>query len=237
MSILKILSFNIQYGRKINEIVSWLNKDERKLDILCFQEFPEHKIEFLIQSLPIKPRSHQFCQTVNRNKRYYGQLTVILGKDISENFFKVVDLGTAIFEVVQPFFKIKRQALISCLRFENKDFLLVNTHLSSLALNEKRLLQISSIHQIIDKLMLSRSLAQLIVGDFNYTSLLQQHTLFKFMDQHGFKNAHKHQTHRFYLVDHQLDYLFYKNCSIKEVRVEKIRLSDHYPVFFTVSLS
>ena len=73
----------------------------------------------------------------------------------------------------------------------------------------------------------------IILGDFNYPF---GQGLSKLMTESGFKSAFKPMhTFRFAPgIYWQNDYIFQKNCQVKNVEAKKINHSDHYPLFFTM---
>ncbi|MBA3724289.1 MAG: hypothetical protein H0W89_05380, partial [Candidatus Levybacteria bacterium] len=65
--------------------------------------------------------------------------------------------------------------------------------------------------------------------------LLNRDKLFNLIRSNGFTNAYREHTHKLISIKyHQLDYIFFKDCSIQNVQVLKQPFSDHLPILFDV---
>ncbi len=237
---LSVLSYNIRYGKKLKKIVDWLSLLPTSFDILCFQEFPLEKVGYLLGSLTKVSYKHSFASGFFRNNKPYGQLTVINTDKIQLRNSKAISLGESSF-IERKIFKTKgeRSALITTLLYQNKAFILVNTYLICFALNKARIRQINTITAALSHDLLKTP--TIILGDFNYSSLRKK-GLLEFMKRYQFQDGTgKLPTHKLLmftsLLTHQIDYVFYKSCMVKNATVmKKIKYSDHYPLRFTLEL-
>ena len=105
--------------------------------------------------------------------------------------------------------------------------MVANIHLLWFASHKRRREQLGAVIEAMDD-----QKPAIIVGDFNYTSMIRGGGLAKFLGQEGFQPAGGRLiTHRLFGIGQQVDYIFQRNCTILEVRVEDIDLSDHAPIF------
>jgi len=234
---LSVLTYNILFGNQLDNIAEWLKNHNAKFDILCFQEFPKEKINFMLKFL--QPENYDFKYGTNflKNGKDYGELTLVNKKKIKFLDSKIIFLGTNIVEKKVFGLEGERSALITKLKFDNKTFIFSNSHLIAYALNFHRRAQLETITSEINNLTTEKNTPAVVVGDFNYTSLLFQKSIFDFMEKKGFKSGHNLKTHNlFNLKHHQLDYVFHKNCNVRKVEVVKLSFSDHFPVFFELHI-
>lgn len=227
-----LLSYNINFGKKLTTILDWLVKIERKnnpFDIICFQEFPYEKIDVLMFSRRIKT-DFRFAPSMYFKKKIYGQLTLF-----NKNTLKLINsaelsLSTGRIEkkIGQLFRRsTKRKSLLTLFGTDTgKHCMLANTHLTCFAMNNHRINQLKKVCKEIQYYI-----KVLIVGDFNYTSVLPRFSLKRLMKKYQFEDATvKLKTHRIFLIKHQLDYIFTKGIRIKQVTTERLHFSDHYPL-------
>ncbi len=234
---LSVVSYNIKYGKRLAEITSWLSSLPVQLDIICFQEFPIKRLSLLFNNLPKDTYDYKFASGFIKRGTDYGQLTVFNTKKIQYKSHKVSTYPHTFFE--KALFKLKgeRSSLIINFTSDNKQFRIANTHLVCLALNKRRRKHLEDIQKILSQMPHAKKVPAIILGDLNYTSLIGQNAFISFMERFGFQNAIRGvKTHRLFLMPHQLDYVFYNNCSIIDIEVIKTNFSDHYPLFFTLSI-
>lgn len=216
---LNILTYNVEAGKKIDEIIFWLS--EKNIDIVCLQEFPEYLLSDIENRKIFTNYSYAFSKGLVKNKNQLGQLTLykknsfVLKKEFS------VDLGR------DKIFPTKRTALITNFHFNNCSLTVINVHLSAFTLNSDRMNQV--------KLLIS-NLGEdnlIILGDFNYSNLLRGRELVSFMLSNRFQLAgDKIITNKYKgIIRQQLDYIFYKNITLNKVRIENIDYSDHFPIY------
>lgn len=229
---LEILTYNVEFGKRLTEIYNWLHTIPDHPDFICFQEFPENAIGTLRDNLRFKKLVYKFAPSFVRKGEFYGELTVFDGNLTSKIETEILDLGESRIERIYRRSPSRRSALITTLDFKGKKLTIVNIHLVVLALNRKRRQQLTLIFE-----SLKNDSSAIIIGDFNYTSLLGRKGLVNFMNKFKFELAGgKMITNHLKKIPQQLDYVFHKGCALEGVRVEKIPFSDHYPVFATVDL-
>jgi endonuclease/exonuclease/phosphatase family metal-dependent hydrolase len=221
-----ILSYNIEYGRKLDEIISWINSLENLPQIICFQEFPEKELEDLKSRKFFKEQNLFFAKGLSSKGEFFGELTIVDSSVIKLSETKYLDFGP---DHVESVFKrkiIKRSAIITEFKYKGKEFSLANVHLTPVALHGKRRKQLS---KVIQDSVIERSI---IVGDFNYSSLFNKNGLITFMDKHGYILAGENLiTNKYkYKIPQQLDYVFYKNLKHIKTQVFDLSFSDHFPV-------
>ncbi|HNQ31370.1 MAG TPA: endonuclease/exonuclease/phosphatase family protein [Candidatus Woesebacteria bacterium] len=230
---IRILSYNVRYGRKLSQILAWLQERYMQYDVICLQEYPQDKQKD-IRGHFASHYQHVFSHGFSTKKGSFGQVTLYDTIRLKTHGSRVLTLGKNAIEDIVHGIKGERTALITKLKNGEGSLSLINTHLACLAGNGARRKQLK---MILDELKHDKAHAasgQVVVGDFNYTSLLRQRSLLSFMTDHHFINAYKKSTHRLFFVKHQLDYAFYRQCAIRNVMVERLKYSDHYPVSFEV---
>ncbi|MEI6222530.1 MAG: endonuclease/exonuclease/phosphatase family protein [bacterium] len=230
---LSLLSYNIRMGKKLGAILDWLASDveNKKLDIICFQEFPQSKVEFYANFFDKDHYDFSFSHSFKKRSNCYGQLTLINRNKLKIIDSRVVTLGLSQIESLVFKNKGERSGLIMKVEYKGKIFKLVNTHLTALALNKRRLGQLARIIEDLDP-----AFPALLLGDLNYASLINKKTLLEFMASHRFENAtQRMKTHRLLLIRQQIDFIFHRDCQVREVRVKKVDFSDHYPIFAKIS--
>lgn len=239
---LRVLSYNIRYGKRIDEISKWLTTLSPKIDIFCFQEFPYSQLKKFLHTSPFTNYSYEFaCNFLFRSEKY-SQLTLINAKKVQLLKSKKVDLGLQGI-VERTFFKTGGNitGLITKLSFNGKDFLIVNLHLIWFALNRSRRKQIET---IIHSLSISKDLNKtptIILGDFNYSSLTNTNGLERFMAKYHFYNSTKRlKTHKLLMFStkftHQIDYVFENKQLVENPKSLDVSYSDHYPIYFELKL-
>lgn len=223
---ISILSYNIEYGRKLDEIISWINNLETLPQIICFQEFPEKELEEIKDKKFFKEQNLFFAKGLSNKGEFFGELTVIDSSVIKLSETKYLDFGPDHIESALKRKIIKRSAIIIEFKYKGKDFSLANVHLTPVALHGKRRKQLSN---VIEESKIERSI---IVGDFNYSSLLNKNGLITFMNKFDYILAGENLiTNKYkYKIPQQLDYVFYKNLKHIKTEVFDLSFSDHFPV-------
>lgn len=224
---LKIITYNIYYGDKLSEIYFWIETLKKKPDIICFQEFPYKDLRTLKKQRFIEGMDFKFSPGLERETERFGQITIYNKNKLEFVDKKTIKLGV---DYLEKFYKKspnKRTALLTRFKYNNNIFVLVNVHLSAISLNSKRLDQLSKVLRHLEKV------PTIVLGDFNYSSLWRRDGLIRFMQKFEFSVAgEKMITNRYKKrVSQQLDYVFYHKFFLQEIFVERIDLSDHYPVF------
>jgi endonuclease/exonuclease/phosphatase family metal-dependent hydrolase len=237
---LSTIAYNIHYGKKLDLIQNWL-LSKKHLDIICLQEFPFKKDSAFLKLFEQKGYGFAYAPSFTRKKTQYGELTLFDKKKIKLLQSKALPLGTNLLEgrwIEKGFIKQKgqRSSLLTLFEYKGKKLVVANSHLLCFALNSHRLNQLNKILTQVHKIGDHTKYASVILGDFNYTSIIRQKKLIEFMAKNDHNNAYKTHTHKLFTVGQQLDYVFYNGCAIKKVVIEKSKLSDHYPVQFSISL-
>ena len=235
---LSVLTYNIYLGRNLDQILEWIVSLPKEFDIICFQEFPKSQIKTLQEYLKHFDYDFQFATSFKRKGRDFGELTLTNKKKLSIIETNIITLGHSIVEKKVLGLRRERTSLITKLRYNNTTILLANTHLAAYTINAKRREQLSKVIEIIDVDKKNKDIPNIILGDFNYSSLFRQGKFLKFVANKGFLNAHTNITHNlFSLTTHQLDYILYKNCKISDIQIERLSFSDHFPTKFTLKIN
>lgn len=208
-----------------------------KPDIICLQEIPKDKVSSFGKILEKRGYDYKYAPAYTDHDITYGELTAYNNKKIVLMFSKVVELGSSIVARLISQHNARYTSLLTVFRHGKQTFIIINIHLLPFHLHRKRRKQLGI---AIEALTLLKyvNLPSLIIGDYNYTSLLGTGGLIKFMGKHGFKIGGKKKviTHRKWRINHQTDYVFYKGCKIKGLKSERVAFSDHYPMFFNLDL-
>jgi endonuclease/exonuclease/phosphatase family metal-dependent hydrolase len=223
---LRIISYNIQYGFKIDEIYKWINSIEKKPDIICLQEFPIKEIESLNQITIYKDLGYAFVTGLSRRGVPHGELTIFDTKNFNLKKSVEIDLGVDHVEKFYKRYPTKRSALITTFQKNNKQINIINVHLSAATLNSGRRKQIKT---LMGKIDLDRTI---IIGDFNYSNLMGGKSLIQTMEYYKFKLAGEGLVTNKYKgkISQQLDYVFYRNLKLLDLKVFELKFSDHFPV-------
>jgi endonuclease/exonuclease/phosphatase family metal-dependent hydrolase len=227
-----IVSYNIHFGKHITKILAWLERKEQA-DIICFQEFPKHRIADCMEAFPKNRYGYRFAQSMQKRNIPYGELTVFRTDRMSLVSSSSLPLHTNTLDRYSIGRASKRSCLVTTFRLGRKSFSIANIQLSCLASNVLRYAQLTNIIHTFRH----DTVPCLIIGDFNISSLLGRKKLFRLMRNNSFEAEEKYMvTHRVMMVKHQLDYIFARDCDVRRVTVERIRFSDHYPVTAYVEL-
>lgn len=229
---IRVLSYNIHFGKRLSRILSWLSGEFAKSDVICLQEYPQSKLTHLEQSLPPHFR-HLFAHAFTIGKSTYGQVTIYNSSVLDLKSSSTLELGISVLESAFNLNRRPRTALVTRFQSEGRDFVLAHTHLVCAARNKLRRKQLSL---ILDYVKSTDHTPTMILGDLNYTSVIKQGPLLRLMAQHDYKSAYRAITHRMFFLKHQVDYAFYKYCSVDQVYIGEQRLSDHYPIHFAVHI-
>ena len=230
---ISVLAYNIQYGKRLGLIKKWLLKKPIKFDVICLQEFPFSPESHFLNSLEKEGYSYNFAPSFSGHDHHYGELTLYKNDKLELLDHKIVLLGTNLLET-RFRKKGQRTSLLTVFKHKNKKLVIANSHLVCFALNSRRINQISKIIKNVKLMGNHARFATVILGDFNYTSRIRQKKLIEFMDKNKLKNAHKTHTHKLFFLKQQLDYVFYNDCLVKNLKVGKARYSDHFPIWFNI---
>jgi endonuclease/exonuclease/phosphatase family metal-dependent hydrolase len=224
-----ILTYNVEFGQQLKDILPWLLNIEPLPEILCFQEFPEHKIPLLHKTLDFLGYDAYFTSAFVYKKHTYGELIAFRKKIFHYISHRRVELGPQVWENRAFDIDSNRSALVVEVRFDEHILDIVNLHIPWLGSNSFRL-------KLLTKVVsgLSPDHKTIIVGDFNYTSLWGKQKLIQFMKKHDLTLANDGMlTHEYLGIFHQLDYVFYHKLLKETSEVFRVPYSDHFPVVTT----
>ena len=209
---MKILSYNIHKGMDANNIFT-LNKMIKYLknidaDIICLQEVLYNQFAILKQSLKIEG---VFAANINKATLMYGIATLSKYEILKNEHI---------------FLKSKKEQrgfLYTNLIYDKGCIDVINTHLG-LDIDERRE-QISEIMDYIKDLRRSK----IVCGDFNEKNI----SINIFNDSAVYTNYQSIPT--FEKSNARIDYILVdKSLQIYEYYVEKIYLSDHFPIIVDI---
>ncbi len=223
---IRLISYNVEYGKKINEIYKWLNTFKKTPDIICFQEFPSSELGNLKEIKIFNNSGFSFATGLKKNGVAYGELTVFDAEKF--NLIKSIEIDLGI-DHVEKFYKrypTRRSALVTVFKYNSTQLNLINVHLSAAALNSGRLNQVNTLVES------AKNGKSIIAGDFNYSNLFPGNNLIKLMKDLKFKLAGENIITNKYKgrISQQLDYVFYKELKLKNLEVIDLSYSDHYPL-------
>jgi endonuclease/exonuclease/phosphatase family metal-dependent hydrolase len=230
--VLDLISYNIEWGKRLDEAGDWLMSLSPKPDIICLQEMPQGKIPSFKKRLDQHGYNYKYAPSYTKGDTTYGELTAYDKEKLALDFATIVDLGSSIIARLISRHNSKYTSLLTVFKHERKNFIVINIHLLPHALNARRRKQLGIAIEAL-QLLKYVNMPSLIVGDYNYSSLIGRAGLIRFMAKHGFAIGQKKKliTHRKWRIRHQTDYVFSRNCKIESIKSAKIRFSDHYPMF------
>jgi endonuclease/exonuclease/phosphatase family metal-dependent hydrolase len=228
---LQLLSYNVQYGKKMNEIRNWLGGLPKQPDVLCLQEYPQPHVK-KSNSLHSLGYTCHFAESFTKQGVAYGELTAYQPKSLSLDSHYALSLGSSKLENRITNNTGQRTALVTTFTYKKRKVAVANIHLICFGLNKKRRNQLQL---ILDTL--SQPTQAVILGDFNYPNHIAGSGLTKFMRANNFHSAGDNlHTHSLLGINQQVDYAFLRACEARDVRVEAINYSDHKPMFVTVKM-
>jgi endonuclease/exonuclease/phosphatase (EEP) superfamily protein YafD len=234
MKPLEILSYNIEFGKKFDDVVNWIARELLDPDIFCFQEFPEAKIPFFEKFL--QERGYAFAYTPGIILRgiKIGELTAYKQTRLRFLESKDIALGNHLWERRHNAIKGQRSGLLTAYRYNEALFAVANVHLSVFSPHSMRYKQLRMVIEELERF----SENALIIGDFNYTSLLGVKRLFRFMGEYDFVCVGERMiTHKiFKRIPQQLDYVFQKGFAPQEISVLTVPHSDHLPLYMKLAV-
>lgn len=212
---MKIISYNIHKGMNaknvftLTKIINYLKKSDA--DIICIQEVLYNQFLFLKRSLNI---NGVFAANIKSKMLVYGIAT------LSKN--RILDKG-------HVFLKSKgeqRGFLHTNIFFKSGSIDVINTHLG-LNNNERK----EQLDEIIDYTKwLTKAI--IICGDFNEKNIF----INTFNDSAIY--THSQNIATFEKSNARIDYILVdKSLCIDKYEVEKINLSDHYPIISNIKLN
>lgn len=226
LSMLELISYNIHFGETLGKIVSWIKRADPKPDVVCFQEFPENRLEELKEMLD-GIYSFVFAPAFLKRKVRYGELTIFKNETLKLARSKIIELGESKIDRAVFRHKSHRSSLLTEFKYGRKTFTVANVHLVLLALHGRRKKQLATTISEVKK-----NQPTIIVGDYNYSILLgRKKSLLNFMKSYDFKMAgERFVTHKIWKFPQQIDYAFYKDLDVIETKVGRVKYSDHFPI-------
>ena len=230
---LRVLTYNIHFGKRLTRIISWIANQETA-DVICLQEFPIMHLTQFYRSLPRGVWGHRFTRSFILRKKTYTLVTLFRREKLRLVKTKTLLMGVHPMEKSILRNPMEKSCLVTTFRAGKKTCTVANTHLVWLAANRSRYKQI----QLIINHLSSCRHASIITGDFNLHSIKTNKKLIEFMNTYRFKTLPTRlATHRFGFIKHQLDYVFASKCTLLKLEAPRVRFSDHYPVIANVRLS
>jgi len=229
-TMIRVLTYNTHFGRHLKKIIPWLNT-ESPSDILCFQEFPKHKLDELRAGLT-GAFGCRFSPSLGSTKRrVFGVATLYRKKSIQCIKSFTVPLGVNILEKAWFRSNVERTCQVCMFRGKKRTFMVANTHLVCSAPNSHRYRQVEKIISVL----LQYKKPSVICGDFNVLHILGKKKLIRLMKKHSFStDLRKMATFRFAGLRFQVDYVFWNGMNDMSLDVIKVRFSDHFPIRFVL---
>jgi endonuclease/exonuclease/phosphatase family metal-dependent hydrolase len=226
MAMISVLSYNVYFGKRLEKILYWIHT-QPSFDLICFQEFPKDAIP-VCRKMFGSNYGFRFAPFIKKRKREYGELTIYWKKHLQLVTSSILRLGSNSGERVVLRSRMPRTSVLTIFRYKQKKIAVVNIHLVNVAFNALRYQQIMRIIKRIAKY----TIASVLLGDFNMSSLFGRRKLFSLMEQSGYQGMNKRfSTHHVAVIHQQMDYIFWKQCSINNVTIHrKVRHSDHFPL-------
>jgi endonuclease/exonuclease/phosphatase family metal-dependent hydrolase len=229
----RVLTYNVQAGKRIDRIIDWLNRIPHT-DVICLQEFPQAYIKECITLLGRIPYGYSFAQAFTLRNKVYGELTLYRKDRWDSVRFQSVPLGINRLEKRVLKTTIPRTCLIATCRYKQIIIVVCNVHIVALATNRVKYEQVSRIMQTLNK----KHTPVIFAGDFNISSLLGKRKLSKLMLESGYTSHTKRiSTHRVGMIKHQFDYIFGNRCVVVKQYVDRVKLSDHFPLFADIEVT
>lgn len=212
---MKIISYNIHRGMNasnvftLNKIIDYLKQTDA--DVICLQEVLYSQFLFLKKSLKVYG---EFGANVNSKALKYGIAILSKNKILHKSHVFLKSQGE------------QRGFLYTNIFFASGCIDVINTHLG---LNkDERKEQVNEIINYTKRL--SKSL--IICGDFNEKNIF----INTFNDSSIYTNNHNIETFKKSIA--RIDYILVdKSLCIDKYKVEKINLSDHYPIISDINLN
>jgi len=257
--VFSVLTYNVLYNKAFIELKGIIENFHP--DIICLQEVDTSepnlkKIEQFGYQLADYTNSFIKFGTI------FGVTTFYNEKKTQFTGSSIVQLPRNIYEMILFIVRILRggHAPRTVLKTEfvlkgtKQKIIIYNTHLAAGETNEARVKQLRKILNFTDA---HKNLPLIITGDLNYVPYRRKR-LEKLMLEHGLKEATKSINYtmqmtrdgkfeKFNLIQKilnifahifingrlKMDYVFYKNLRLKEIKRIELRFSDHFPIIST----
>jgi len=237
---ISVLAYNIRFGKKLKLIEKWLLKNPTKFDVICLQEFPFTENSSFLETFKKNGYNYKFAPSSYLTKIFFGahgqhgELTLFKKSQLELLNSYVIKLGA---NFLEKRFRVQgeKTSLLTIFKHKNKKIVVSNSQLVCYAPNSRRINQITKILKKVKTIDDDSAFSTVILGDFNYTSRIRQKKLIEFMEKNELTNAYKAHTHKYFFIPQQIDYVFYNNCKIENIKIDKkIKYSDHSPVTFEI---
>jgi endonuclease/exonuclease/phosphatase family metal-dependent hydrolase len=223
---LEMLTYNVQYGRN-KSIEPWLRRKEPA--VYCLQEFPEAELN------KFSPEYKKiFAASFSKGGAVYGEL-IGYKPEIQLNTAFGVELGKMNIPGFISKAEGRRTALIAGFNTPDGELIVGNIHLEWFSKDSYKVAQLKKVLESINQAFPDHDPSVVLAGDYNFSSFFSGNGLRAFATQKGFAMIERHDTHTFFGLPHQVDYVSYKNCEVENVRTEDTGFSDHKPILFTVT--
>ncbi|MDO8610743.1 MAG: hypothetical protein Q7R95_09430, partial [bacterium] len=147
---LNVLTYNIQFGKKLSQIFEWLSSLKSFPDIICLQEFPLNKQREFMKMNCLKLYESVCVESMKKKNDSFGQITIYNKNILNLTKHSDVSLGTTKIEKILSHQHKGRNVLITSFKYKNKVFDVINTHLTAIHLNKTRRKQIHVIMNSIN---------------------------------------------------------------------------------------
>ena len=246
---LRLVTFNVRFGRKIAEIAhSFKNYPNlAQADVILLQEIEDHHKEKT-------PRAAHLAKLLQMDYVYVPSRRLPLSRGTHGSAILSrwpLREATAIRLPVYRFLRLHpRVALSAELDFFGRKIKIFNIHLNGSLNYKKREAQLNEIVKLIDRDNSRKPV--ILAGDFNTIPLLtladtslpifysnQRKKLHAFLKRRGFETNRLRAGHtsRWGLLRFQLDGIYPKNARVAQFGVERqVRLSDHFPLWADIKV-
>ncbi len=238
---IKICTWNIFYGKYINDIIKEIqnNSEFKDVDVFLFQEMPRNNklsknpAKELAKKLGFSYAYGVLVVSVNKNGKYiqdYGNAIISRYPIESSNIVRLKNvLGRWDFNLGDKHFG-NRMALHAEISTPIGKLDIFNVHFDTLVLQNKRKEQVEKFLNDIKSIKTSNK--EIIAGDFN-TFQLKEKKVRKAFETEGYSNVFGKKfniTHNFIIPFH-LDHIYTKGLKLIKHKVMKnMKYSDHYPI-------
>ncbi len=255
MAELSLLTYNVLYNNAYNEIETLINRHHP--DLVCLQEIDTNENN-LSQLEKHGYRLADYSNSFIKFGQIFGVATFYNPDHLKFTKSITLELPRSIYEIIILGIRLlrggnkPRTVLKTDFRLKNgQKITIYNTHLAVFETNGARVKQMKKIFEFIDA---NKKLPVIITGDFNYYPY-RRRQLESIMEKHQLSEATNNLTYtmqlsadgkkekynllqkifsrilfKLYTDRFKLDYIFYKNLTVRETRRVNFQFSDHFPI-------